>query len=297
MKIVITGSLGNVSKNITEQLAANKHQVVVISRDAQKTKVIEELGAIAAIGSVEDVKFLQQTFEGADAAYVMVPPVFNTTDYSVSVQTIANNYARALEQARVPYIVSLSSMGADVPDGNGPSSAFYYAEQALNRLQQAHVLHLRAGMFYTNFYGNIAMIKTMHLLGNNFGPDIPLPMSHPHDIADIAAHALQALSFSGKTNQYVLSDEKNGKEIAQLLGDAIGHPQLPWITFSNEQLLQGAMQNGFSEHMALKFVELGVSIQSGRLFEHYRLNKPVTFGKRNLESFAKEFAAVYKSGD
>ena len=74
MKITLTGSLGNISKPLTEILVKNCHEVTVISSDSKKTNDIEALGAKAAIGSVSDTAFLTEAFKGADAIYAMVPP-------------------------------------------------------------------------------------------------------------------------------------------------------------------------------------------------------------------------------
>ena len=74
MNIIVTGSLGSISKPLTSELIKKGHSVTVISSKRQKEKEIEEAGAIAAIGSLEDVEFLTATFAGADAVYTMVPP-------------------------------------------------------------------------------------------------------------------------------------------------------------------------------------------------------------------------------
>jgi uncharacterized protein YbjT (DUF2867 family) len=74
MKVVVTGSLGNISKPLTKELVKKGHRVTVISSNPEKQKEIEALGAIAAIGTLEDVDFLVSTFTGADAVYCMVPP-------------------------------------------------------------------------------------------------------------------------------------------------------------------------------------------------------------------------------
>ena len=74
MKIIITGSLGNISKPLAQELVQKGHAVTVISSNPDKQKDIEAMGATAAIGSVEDVSFLAKTFTGADAVYTMLPP-------------------------------------------------------------------------------------------------------------------------------------------------------------------------------------------------------------------------------
>jgi uncharacterized protein YbjT (DUF2867 family) len=78
MKYVITGSLGNISKPVVKQLVTAGHDVIVISSNADKKVEIENTGAKAAIGSVEDRAFLTQAFSGADAVYLMIPPNWTT---------------------------------------------------------------------------------------------------------------------------------------------------------------------------------------------------------------------------
>ena len=53
MKIVVTGSFGNISKPLAVRLIENGHEVTVISSSATK-KGIEASGAKAAIGKPKD---------------------------------------------------------------------------------------------------------------------------------------------------------------------------------------------------------------------------------------------------
>ena len=58
MKVVVTGSLGKISRPLAQILVKAGHQVTVVSSKKEKTTEIQALGANAAIGSVEDVAFL-----------------------------------------------------------------------------------------------------------------------------------------------------------------------------------------------------------------------------------------------
>ena len=84
MNIVITGSLGRISKPLTEELISKGHNVTVISSKAERVGEIEALGSRAAIGSLEDAAFLAKTFTGADIVYLMEPP-FHFTDPSIDI--------------------------------------------------------------------------------------------------------------------------------------------------------------------------------------------------------------------
>ncbi|MNG77700.1 hypothetical protein D3C87_667600 [compost metagenome] len=62
MNIVITGSLGNIEKLLTELLVGKGHQVTVISSKAERASAIRALEATPAIGSIQDVDFLYTSF-------------------------------------------------------------------------------------------------------------------------------------------------------------------------------------------------------------------------------------------
>jgi len=292
MKITITGSLGNIGQRLTSQLTSKGHEVTVISHSPERAAAISALRAIPAIGLVNDQDFLQRAFAGADAVFTMIPPHY--TDVINYMKTVGDHYAAAIAAAGVKYVVNLSAIGAHLLDGPGPTKGNYYVEQQLNALPGVHVLHLRPGMFYTNFFGAIPMIMHQHMIGNNFGPDVKMVLSHPRDIADAAADALDTLSFSGKSVRYVAGDEKNGAEIAAILGRAVNKPALSWTAFPDEALLQGMVQSGMSEEMAKVYmIEIGVALREGGLFDDYRRHENNTYGSIGLEEFAGEFAAAY----
>lgn len=158
MKIIISGSLGNIGKPLTAQLVKSGHDVTVISSTADRKDAIENLGAKAAIGSVSDVDFLSKTFTGADALFAMTPPnmggvniIKNTTDAGAA-------FAKAIQETKIKRVVMLSSIGADLPTGNGPIAGLYNIEKIYEKLDVS-ITFLRAGYFYFNFFNDIPMIK------------------------------------------------------------------------------------------------------------------------------------------
>ncbi|WP_439558767.1 SDR family oxidoreductase, partial [Dyadobacter sp.] len=122
MKIVLTGSLGHISKPLAKILIGNGHEVTVISSSPERQQQIGELGATAAIGTFEDVDFLAKTFTGADAVYTMVAAhSYFTKDLDVIgfYKQLGQNYAEAIQQAGVKRVVNLSTFGAHLAEGNG----------------------------------------------------------------------------------------------------------------------------------------------------------------------------------
>jgi uncharacterized protein YbjT (DUF2867 family) len=290
MKITLTGSLGNISKPLAEILIKNGHDITIISNDSKKVGDIEALGAKAAIGSVSDVTFLTDAFKGADAIYTMIPPNWGVTNYRQYIAETGKNYLQAIKNSGVKRVVNLSSIGAHLSNGTGPIAGLYDVEQTLNTLDDVAIKHLRAGIFYINFFFDIGMIRKMGIMGNNYGEKTKLIMVHPRDIAAAAAQELQS-SFEGKSHQYVVSDEREIHDIVKTLGTAIDKPALPWVQFSDEETFAGMTAAGMSAAIAGVYVEMGNAIGSGILFEDF---KPAIWGSTKLADFAKEFAAVYK---
>lgn len=294
MNYVITGSLGHISKPLAEKLLNAGHHVTIISSKESNKAAIEKLGAKAAIGSVEDVSFLKKAFAGADAVYSMVPPHFGATNWKEWIGQIGKNYAQAIKATNIKYVVNLSSIGADLPDGCGPVSGLHKAEQALNSLAGVNVKHLRPSYFFDNLLSNIGLVKNMQIMGGNFGgTDYKLVLTDTNDIAEAAFEELSALQFKGHSVRYIASDERTTDEISKTIGATIGKPTLPWVVFTDEQSKEGMLQAGLPEEVAKNYTEMGVALQSGIMQSDYCKNRPSKFGKVKLEDFAQKFAAAY----
>ncbi|MFI5161805.1 MAG: NAD(P)H-binding protein [Sphingobacteriales bacterium] len=294
MKYVVLGSLGNISKPLAEKLIAAGNEVTVISSSADREKDIIALGAKAAIGDIADTAFLTKIFTGADAVYTMVPPVHNVANWKQHIHDFGKNIAAAIKASGVKKVVELSSIGAHMADGCGPVSGIHFVEMELDKLEGVDVNYLRPGYFYTNLLANIGMIKHGGIMGNNFGADTKVLMTHPNDIAEVAADELLNLDFKGKSIRYIISDERSSKEITSALGKAVGKPELPYVEFTDEQNLAGAIQAGLPEEIASNYVEMGVAIRSGEMFSEYR-KYPVEFGKTKLEDFVEDFVMAYNN--
>jgi uncharacterized protein YbjT (DUF2867 family) len=259
MKFIITGSLGNISKPLTQLLIEKGHDVTVISNDGQKAGKIETLGARAAIGSVQDANFLKRTFEGADGVYTMVPPNWGVSRYRQYIGEVGNQYLKSISASGVKKVVNLSSIGADLNEGTGSIAGLHDVEDILNTLSGVAVRHLRPGLFFTNFFFDIGTIRKMGIMGGNYGKETKLVMVHPKDIATVAGKELEG-SFAGKSHCYVAGEEGQIEDIVRL------------------------------------YVEMGRAIGSGILFEDFETHRPNEWGPAKLADFVPEFTAVYNSG-
>ena len=217
MKIVVTGSLGNISKPLTQELVQKGHSVTVISSKAGRQKEIEAIGAKAAIGIMQDADFLTKTFIGADIVYLMETGgpenMFNKSyDLNEATREIVNSYKKAVEQSGVKKVVHLSSIGAHAEKGTGLLELHYIAENILKKLpNDVSIKFMRPGGFYYNLLINVEIIKTLSkgFLGGimalkyygiggllsgkrgvivaNFGGDVMNILVSPNDIASVIA--------------------------------------------------------------------------------------------------------------
>lgn len=295
MQYVITGSIGHISKPITEALTKAGHQVTVITSSDGKVADIEALGAKAAVGSVEDAAFLKQAFAGADAVYLMIPPKWGVNGWRAYQNQVGDNYVEAIKANDIQYVVLLSSVGAHMGEGAGPVDGLYDMEQKLKQVPGLNAVFLRPSYFMYNLFSMVGMVKGMGIMGSNFG-DETIVLVHTSDIADAAIDELLQLGFTGQRVRYVAGDERTGAEVAKVLGEAVGKPETPWMVFSDEQNTQGMLQAGLNEEMASEYTKLGQSMRNGSMQADYFANRPAQLGKVKLEDFAhNEFAPAFNA--
>jgi len=306
MKIVVTGSLGNISKPLTEILIAQGHTVTVVSSDAKKSTAIEKLGATAAIGSIADLAFLTQTFKGADAVYAMIPLNFAEPDLGEYMHRIALNYKQALTEANIKRIVLLSGWAADLVKAEN-------LEYLFDGIQTSITI-MRPAAFYTNFYQSMDLIKGKGFIGKfltlrysglwalltgktgllmgNYGGEDRIVFVSPTDIAEAVAEELLLQSPAQRSIRYVGSEEMTCNEAVKIIGTAVGKPWLKWVLLSDKEMLQGLKMAKLPEKLAETLVEMQAAMHSGKTLENFHKNNP-KMGRIKMGDFAKEFAEAY----
>lgn len=297
MKIILTGSLGHISRPLAELLIKQRQEVTIISSNPEKQKEIEATGAKAAIGKMEDVDFLTDTFQGADALYAMAAmPVFTLSREQVleSTRQIASNYVNAIQNAGIKKVIFLSTVGADKPSGNGILEYGYQMEQIYQKLRSdVSFKIMRPVGFYYNLLGFIPLIKSRGMIASNYGGQTKKPWVSPLDIAARLAAAILS-PLEGRSVEYIASDELSCEQIAGMLGTATDQPELKWRTISDDEMLQTLIQNGMHATTAQGFVEMQSSMREGRIYDDYYQHRPV-LGSVKLQDYLPEFTRIYQS--
>ncbi len=292
---VITGASGHTGERAALKLLEAGKEVVVIGRSAERLAKLVEKGARAAIGDLSDAAFLTETFKGATAVYAMIPPNFGAPDFRAYQNAIGEAITTAVREAAVPYVVVLSSIGADNPDSGVVGGLYDFEQQLAKGAPDANVLHLRAGFFMQNFFGNIGLIKGMGIHGGfPIQGDLKMPVVHANDIGDVAARRLLALDFKGHSHTYVAgAKDLTFEEATTILGNAIGKPELNWVTFSYDDAYAGMVQAGFGASLAEGYINFSRAANDNGLIGDYE-RKPEYTTPTTLEQFAKaEFAPAF----
>ncbi len=284
---VITGATGNTGHVIAEGLLAAGKKVRVVVRNKEKAKALAAKGAEIAEGQIGDAAFLTQAFAGATAAYVLIPPDMTAKDFPAYQAAIGEAQVRALRETRVRYAVNLSSIGAHTPVGTGVVAGLYHQERRLNQLPDTHVLHLRPAYFLENNLASIPLIKGQGILGGPTAPDTKMHFIATRDIAAYALKRLLALDFTGKDIQELIGNrDSTPKELAAVIGAAIGKPELPWIQFPYEDAFQAFQGFGISASVARGYIDLNRFFNEGKgdvVIRSAANTTPTT-----LEAFAEE---------
>jgi uncharacterized protein YbjT (DUF2867 family) len=291
---VVTGATGNTGKVIAETLLAKGKKVRAIGRKAEHLQPLVEKGAEAFVGSVTDGSAIGRAFQGAEAAYLMVPPNYSAENSRAHQNEVGKTYVSAIRQAGIPFVINLSSVGAHLSQGAGPISGLYDVEQQLNQLQGVNIVHLRPGFFMENHFFNLDLIRNQNSNGTPLKGDLPIPMIATRDIAEVAAQLLLNLGFSGKSTRELLGQrDVTMSEATRIIGKAIGKEDLAYVQFPYEQAEKAMIAMALSPDTARSLVEMDRALNEGRVRPLERRTAANTT-PTSIEQFAETFAAVYR---
>ncbi|WPQ63084.1 NAD-dependent dehydratase [Chitinophaga sancti] len=204
---------------------------------------------------------------------------------------IANCYVDSILKSQITKVIHLSSVGAHTTEGVGMLEAHCKVEHILKGLPESIAIKfMRPVGFYYNMFGFIPAIKSHGSIIQNYGGDQKEPWVSPLDIAAVIAEEFEK-PFNERTVRYIASDEISPNDVAKVLGEAIGLPNLKWISISDEQYLNGLLEAGVNPNTARGLAAMNAG-RLNNLYDDYNRNKP-SLGKVKMKDFAKDFATVY----
>jgi len=293
--ITVLGATGKVGGKISELLLKEGHHLKLITQTSDKLKMFADMGAEIIPADITDADMLTKAFEKSDSAYVFTPPNFTATNYREFQRKVGDVVIEAIKKSGIKYVVNLSSSGGHMHEGNGIIAGLAEQEVKLNQLKDVHVLHLRPAYFLDNFLLNIPLIKGMGINGSTADADHKIPMAATKDIAAIAAKHLTQQDFRGKSVEAILGDRNYSfKEVTNIIGNAIGKPDLQYVQFPTEQAKQAMTSQGLSEDVANDIIGMETSLKNGIM--NYEQRTAKNSSSTSAEEFIKEtFLPLYNS--
>jgi uncharacterized protein YbjT (DUF2867 family) len=293
--IVITGASGRTGGAAARALLAANQKIRAVGRDAAKLQPLVDLGAEPFIGNVQDVTSMTKAFTGADAVYLVVPEEMTDEDLRTHQEAASDAFAAAVAAARVPYVVALSSIGAQHAEKTGPIVAMHNLEQKLNRVSGLNVLYLRAAYFMENLLQSIGTLRSMGMLPGGLNGDLSMPWIATKDIGAYAAKRLAARNFSGSNIQELHGERDiTMKQAATVVGDAIGKPKLSYMQVPFMMLEPALVQIGLPKRTAALLIEMWKGANAG-LIAPLEPRTAENTTPTTLESFVTEvFVPAYQ---
>jgi uncharacterized protein YbjT (DUF2867 family) len=290
----IIGATGNIGKQTADILLARGEKVRVIGRSAARLQRFVDKGAEAAVGDLHDSIFVTRAFTGDTAVFAMIPPELTAPDLRAYQNEIGENIATGIKKSGVGYLVSLSSQGAELPEGTGPILGLHDQEERLNRLEGVNILHLRPTYFMENLLMNIPLINSKGIAGSAVRGNLHFAMIATRDIAAHVAARLVKRDFEGKQVQDLLGQrDLSLNEAIAVIGRRIGIPDLKYVQFSYEDAAKGMTEMGISTNVSRAFIEMSKALNDG-LFAVNLTRTLQNFTPTTIEEFADFFAHAYE---
>ncbi len=129
--IAVAGVTGHTGGAAASALLDAQQPVRVIVRDRARGDAWAARAAEVAVASLDDAAGLTAALRGTDAAYLLVPPIYQVPDLFAAQRAIVRTMAEAMARSGVGHVVFLSSMGGHLASGTGPVRLLHEAEGAL----------------------------------------------------------------------------------------------------------------------------------------------------------------------
>ena len=284
MKIVITTPTGKIGGNLANILLDRGAEVTLIARNPEKVDSLAARGARVIPGEHDKVDVLEKAVRGVDALFWVTPPNQSSHDPLGTARHFADEGARVIQTHPELNVVQLSSIGAHLPDGNGPIAGLHVTEERFRAVGK-NITALRPNFFMENVLNSLPTILHDGSIYSSIPGSVTAPQNATRDIAEIAAEYLLAPRSGHHVIDVVGPQDLSFDRSAEILGRTIGKP-IRVVSVPGEALKQGLKQAGISPEMAELYVEMEEALGAGLAHEFRGDENRV--GKTTYEEFAGE---------
>jgi uncharacterized protein YbjT (DUF2867 family) len=264
MSIAINTPNGHIGRVLTSMLLDAGEHVVVLTRDADRVVDFARRGATVYEGDLEDLSFVKDATRDAQALFWATPQAYAHRDIVWFQIQLAKNLARAIEANGVPYVLNVSSLGAQHTAGTGVIQGMREVERLLDETS-AHVLHLRAGYFMENFLHSLRSIQGDGAIYLPVDGAVETSMIATGDLAVQAANLLCEPDWTGHAVREIVGPRPiSFDEAATIIGEVFGRP-VDHVCVTPERARAGMVRRGWSRRSADLVIEMYAALAEGKL--------------------------------
>ncbi len=265
---VVFGATGNTGSVAASTLLAQGKSVRVVVHCAARGEAWKAKGANVIVADLEDCVALERALKGAEGAYVLLPPMFSSSQVRADNDRRAKNIAAAIAAAGVGHVVMLSSIGAQHPDGTGSVLYLHDAEATIARTVSSAgvaraVTFLRAAYFMEN-WALALQPASQGVFPTFLRADSAIPMVATRDIGLAAARLLAEGGSGARIVQLAGPREYTPNDVASSLGRLLGKP-IAVRQHPDEAMAAAMLAAGMNDEWSRLFQELTHGLNTGRV--------------------------------
>ena len=219
----IMGVTGKVGGAAARALLVEGRQLRVVVRDRAKGERWAARGCEIAVADLDNADALAAAFRGAEAAFVMLPPIFDPSPGLPEAGALIATLCEALKNGAPKRVVALSTIGADAEQPN-LLSQLGLLERSLSTLPLP-VAFLRAAWFMENAALDVADARDTGLIASYLQPlDRAVPMVGTVDIGRRIAELLGENWSGVRIEEIEAARRVTPNAIAAAFAKALGKP-------------------------------------------------------------------------
>lgn len=219
----VTGITGQVGGAVARTLLAHHQAVRAVVRDATRAAPWRDLGADVAVAGLDDAPALARAFADTLGVFVMLPANFDPAPGLAQTRALIGAIARALQRARPPRVVVLSTIGAQATQEN-LLTQLGLLEDAVGALP-LDVRFIRPAWFMENALWDVAPARDTGVVDAYLQPvGRPIPMVATEDVGRTAAEMLMSPGQGPRVVELEGPAPVSPADIAAELGMLLGRP-------------------------------------------------------------------------
>ncbi len=266
MKIAVTTPSGHVGSAVVDFLLdlGGDIQVKLLARRRRDLDKFVRRGAELAIGSQDDADFLVSATQDVDALFWVTPPGYGSDNLRAFQNRLGIAGSFAIRDNRIPRVVNLSSIGAQLSSGVGPISGLYDVEGILDEAAD-NITHLRPGFFFENLLMQLESITKWGRISLPLSGSRSYPMIAARDVGRVAALRLLDPTWTGMYIRELHGPaDLSFDEVAEIISQVLGRKIL-FIRSDKQEARHILLNTGMSENLAGSLLEMYDAVESGRL--------------------------------